>query len=34
MAKHVLLRFIMKQKSVLNLGLKDVAIIHSGFILN
>lgn len=31
MAKHALLRFIMKQQSILNLGLKDTGIISSGF---
>ena len=31
MAKHALLRFIMKKQSVLNLGLKDAGIISSGF---
>lgn len=30
-AKHVLLRFIMKKQSILNLGLKDAGIISSGF---
>lgn len=30
-AKHALLRFIMKKQSVLSLGLKDAGIISSGF---
>lgn len=31
MAKHALLRFVMKKQSVLNPGLKDAGIISSGF---
>lgn len=31
LAKHGLLRFIMKNQSVLNLGLKDAGIISGGF---